>query len=321
MKTMNKLLLACTVSTLLGSNVYAATLKLSHALPTEHPVHQSLEYFADQVKKEANLRVKVYPNGTLGDESEGLQMVQNGTVAFTKASAATLNTFTPDYKLLSLPYLYKDRAQYDAVLNGPIGEEILASSRDAGFIGLAFLDAGSRSFYTSKPIKTPDDLKGLKIRVQNSALSIDTIKALGGTPVPLPYGELYSAMQQGVVDGAENNVPSYYSSRHYEVKNVFSRDNHTMVPDVLVISTSVWDSLTDEQREGVRKAAKETVKVQEDNWAKYVEKATQDLKQHNVTFVESDIAKFQAAVQPVYDKFKTDNPDLVPLLDQIQSIH
>ncbi|EOB4969735.1 TRAP transporter substrate-binding protein [Vibrio fluvialis] len=318
---MNKLLLACTVSTLLGSNVYAATLKLSHALPTEHPVHQSLEYFADQVKKEANLRVKVYPNGTLGDESEGLQMVQNGTVAFTKASAATLNTFTPDYKLLSLPYLYKDRAQYDAVLNGPIGEEILASSRDAGFIGLAFLDAGSRSFYTSKPIKTPDDLKGLKIRVQNSALSIDTIKALGGTPVPLPYGELYSAMQQGVVDGAENNVPSYYSSRHYEVKNVFSRDNHTMVPDVLVISTSVWDSLTDEQREGVRKAAKETVKVQEDNWAKYVEKATQDLKQHNVTFVESDIAKFQAAVQPVYDKFKTDNPDLVPLLDQIQSIH
>ncbi|MBY7999784.1 TRAP transporter substrate-binding protein [Vibrio fluvialis] len=321
MKTMNKLLLACTVSTLLGSNVYAATLKLSHALPTEHPVHQSLEYFADHVKKEANLRVKVYPNGTLGDESEGLQMVQNGTVAFTKASAATLNTFAPDYKLLSLPYLYKDRAQYDAVLNGPIGEEILASSRDAGFIGLAFLDAGSRSFYTSKPIKTPDDLKGLKIRVQNSALSIDTIKALGGTPVPLPYGELYSAMQQGVVDGAENNVPSYYSSRHYEVKNVFSRDNHTMVPDVLVISTSVWDSLTDEQREGVRKAAKETVKVQEDNWAKYVEKATQDLKQHNVTFVESDIAKFQAAVQPVYDKFKTDNPDLVPLLDQIQSIH
>ncbi|ELL7085692.1 TRAP transporter substrate-binding protein [Vibrio fluvialis] len=320
MKTMNKLLLACTVSTLLGSNVYAATLKLSHALPTEHPVHQSQEYFADQVKKEANLRVKVYPNGTLGDESEGLQMVQNGTVAFTKASAATLNTFAPDYKLLSLPYLYKDRAQYDAVLNGPIGEEILASSRDAGFIGLAFLDAGSRSFYTSKPIKTPDDLEGLKIRVQNSALSIDTIKALGGTPVPLPYGELYSAMQQGVVDGAENNVPSYYSSRHYEVKNVFSRDNHTMVPDVLVISTSVWDSLTDEQREGVRKAAKETVKVQEDNWAKYVEKATQDLKQHNVTFVESDIAKFQAAVQPVYDKFKTDNPDLVPLLDQIQSI-
>ncbi len=321
MKTMNKLLLACTVSTLLGSNVYAATLKLSHALPTEHPVHQSLEFFAAQVKKEANLRVKVYPNGTLGDESEGLQMVQNGTVAFTKASAATLNTFAPDYKLLSLPYLYKDRAQYDAVLNGPIGEEILASSRDAGFIGLAFLDAGSRSFYTSKAIKTPDDLKGLKIRVQNSALSIDTIKALGGTPVPLPYGELYSAMQQGVVDGAENNVPSYYSSRHYEVKNVFSRDNHTMVPDVLVISTSVWDSLTDEQREGVRKAAKETVKVQEDNWAKYVEKATQDLKQHNVTFVESDIAKFQAAVQPVYDKFKTDNPDLVPLLDQIQSIH
>lgn len=320
MKTLNKLFLACTVSTLMGSHVYAATLKMSHALPTEHPVHQSLEYFAKEVRKETNLRVKVYPNGTLGDESEGLQMVQNGTVAFTKASAATLNTFAPDYKLLSLPYLYKDRAQYDAVLYGPIGEKILASSRSAGFIGLAYLDAGSRSFYTSKPIKTPQDLKGLKIRVQNSALSIDTIKALGGTPVPLPYGELYSAMQQGVVDGAENNIPSYYSSRHYEVKNVFSQDQHTVVPDVLVISTSVWDSLTEEQQAGVHKAAQNTVKVQEENWATYVEKATQELKKNNVTFVESDIAQFQEAVKPVYEKFKEDNPDLVPLLEQIQSI-
>ncbi|MCE0495171.1 TRAP transporter substrate-binding protein [Vibrio salinus] len=320
MKTLNKLLLACTVSGLIGGgNVYAATLKLSHALPTEHPVHQSLEWFAKHVKKEAKIRVKVYPNGTLGNESEGLQMVQNGTIAFTKASAATLNTFSPDYKLLSLPYLYKNRAQYEAVLNGPIGKQILASSRKAGFIGLAFLDAGSRSFYTSKPIKTPADLKGMKIRVQNSALSIDTIKALGGTPVPLPYGELYSAMQQGVVDGAENNIPSYYSSRHYEVKKVYSRDHHTMVPDVLVVSTSVWDSLTAAQRDAIQKVAQETVKVQEKNWKKYVEKATQDLKKHDVTFVDSDISKFQDAVKPVYDKFRADNPTLVPLLDQIQS--
>lgn len=321
MNKLTKIVIACamSMSAIATTGVQAATLKMSHALPTEHPVHKSLDWFAKEVRKDAKLRVKVYPNGTLGNEAEGLQMVQNGTVAFTKASAATLNTFSADYMLLSLPYLYASRDQYLKVLNGPIGQEILASSRDSGFVGLAFLDAGERSFYTSKPIKTPEDLQGMKIRVQNSAISIDTIKALGGTPVPLPYGELYSAMQQGVVDGAENNVPSYYSSRHYEVKKVYSRDMHTMVPDVLVISTQVWDSLNEEQQAGIRSAAQKTIAVQETNWANYEQQAVAELEKYGVEFVDSDIAKFQDAVKPVYEKFRKQNPDLVPLLEQIQA--
>jgi tripartite ATP-independent transporter DctP family solute receptor len=316
---LNKLFFVFSIASLMAGNIYAATLKLAHELPTEHPVHSSLDWFAKHVKKEAGIRVKVYPNGTLGNETELLQMVQNGTIAFTKVSAAPLTSFAPDYKLLSLPYLYKDRAQYDRVLQGPIGQKILASSKSAGFIGLAFLDAGARSFYTDKAIQTPSDLKGLKIRVQNSSLSIDTINALGATAVPLPYGELYSALQQGVVDGAENNIPSYYSSRHYEVKKVYSYDKHTMVPDVLVVSTNIWNSLTDEQRMKIRKVAQETVKVQEKNWSDYVDKSKQALKKYNVKFVTSDIAKFQDAVKPVYNKFRKENPDLVDLLDQIQN--
>ena len=319
MKRLNQLILTCAASALVAVNVQAATLKLAHELPTEHPVHASLAWFAQQVKQRAHLRVKVYPNGTLGNETGLLQMVQNGTIAFTKVSAAPLTSFAPDYKLLSLPYLYKSDTQYHQVLDGPIGEKILASSKDSGFLGLAFLDAGSRSFYTSKPIRTPDDLKGLKIRVQNSSVSIDTIKALGGTPVPLPYGELYSAMQQGVVDGAENNIPSYFSSRHYEVEKVYSYDKHTMVPDVLVVSTSVWDSLTDEQRKVIREVAKETVKQQETNWNNYVEKSKKALTANHITFVQSDISKFQAAVKPVYDKFRKENPSLVGMLDDIQA--
>ncbi len=319
MKT-NKILLACTLSTLMAGNVYAATVKLAHALPTEHPVHTSLDWFAKKVTKETDMRVRVYHSGTLGNETELLQMVQGGTIGFTKVSAAPLTAFAPDYKLLSLPYLYRDRAQYDAVLQGPIGEQILASSKDSGFIGLAFLDAGARSFYTDKPIRTPEDLKGLKIRVQNSALSIDTIKALGATPVPLPYGELYSALQQGVVDGAENNIPSYFSSRHYEVKKAYSYDKHTMVPDVLVVSTSVWDKLSADQQKKIREIAKETVKQQDTNWANYVEKAKGELVKYNVEFVESDIPKFQEAVKPVYEKFRKENPDLVPLLDKVQAM-
>ncbi len=320
MKINKKLLLACTLSTMMVGNVYAATVKLAHALPTEHPVHTSLDWFAKKVTKETDLRVRVYHSGTLGNETELLQMVQGGTIGFTKVSAAPLTAFAPDYKLLSLPYLYRDRAQYDAVLQGPIGEKILASSKDSGFIGLAFLDAGARSFYTDKPIRTPEDLKGLKIRVQNSALSIDTIKALGGTPVPLPYGELYSALQQGVVDGAENNIPSYFSSRHYEVKKTYSYDKHTMVPDVLVVSTSVWDKLSAEDQAKIREIAKETVKEQDVNWANYVEKAKGELTGHNVQFVESDIPAFQEAVKPVYEKFRAENPDLVSMLDQIEAM-
>lgn len=320
MNILNKLIIAGAISALTTLNIQAATLKLAHALPTEHPVHTSLTWFANQIKQHAGIRVKMYPNGTLGNETELLQMVQNGTIAFTKISAAPLTSFAPDYKLLSLPYLYKDNAQYHAVLEGPIGKKILESSRDSGFIGLAFLDAGSRSFYSAKPIIEPSDLQGLKIRVQNSSISIDTIKALGATPVPLPYGELYSAMQQGVVDGAENNIPSYFSSRHYEVEKVYSYDKHTMVPDVLVVSTKIWDSLTDEQRNAISQVAKETIHQQEINWKNYVDKSKQQLAAKHIQFVQSDVPKFQAAVKPVYDKFRKENPDLTTMLDQIQQM-
>lgn len=318
MKNMKKLFLPVALVSAIAFQAQATTLKLAHALPTEHPVHKSLTWFAQHVKQEAKIRVKVYPNGTLGNETNLLQMVQNGTIAFTKVSAAPLSTFAPDYNILSLPYLFKDKASYDKVLEGPIGNEILASSEKSGFIGLAFLDAGARSFYTDKPIKEPIDLKGMKIRVQNSPISIDTMKALGATAVPLPYGELYSALQQGVVDGAENNIPSYYSSRHYEVKKFYSYDMHTMVPDVLVVSTAVWNKLTAEQQKAVRHVAKETVEQQKANWKAYVNKSLTDLKSQNVNFVNSDIPAFQKAVKPVYDKFKQENPDLAAVLTQIQ---
>ncbi|CAG23377.1 TRAP transporter substrate-binding protein [Photobacterium profundum] len=247
------------------------------------------------------------------------QMVQNGTIAFTKVGASLLEQFSDSYKILSLPYLYRDLDQYYNVLNGPIGAEILESSRDKGFIGLAFLDAGSRSFYTNKLIKTPNDLKGMKIRVQNSPLSIDIVKALGATPVPLPYGELYSALQQGVVDGAENNIPSYLSSRHFEVKKVYSYDRHTMVPDVLVVSTSVWDSFSEEDKQKLRKIAAKTVGYHKKNWNEYVTKAKVKLVDQGVVFVDSDVHAFQAAVAPVYDKFKAEYPNFVAMLTDIQN--
>ncbi len=319
MKNSMKVLILMSLISMVTLQVQASTLKLAHALPTEHPVHKSLTWFAQQVEAKTKLRIKMYPNGTLGDETNLLQMVQNGTIAFTKVSAAPLSTFAPDYNILSLPYLFKDKVSYNKILNGPIGDKILASSEKSGFIGLAFLDAGERSFYANKPIREPLDLNGMKIRVQNSPISIDTMKALGATAVPLPYGELYSALQQGVVDGAENNIPSYYSSRHYEVKKYYSYDMHTMVPDVLVVSTKIWNNLTQEQQATIRQVAKDTVQQQNINWNAYVEKSLTALKAHKVTFVNSDVSAFQDAVKPVYEKFKKENPDLVNMLNQIKN--
>ncbi|MCG9780614.1 TRAP transporter substrate-binding protein [Photobacterium damselae] len=319
MKNSMKVLILMSLISMVTLQVQASTLKLAHALPTEHPVHKSLTWFAQQVEAKTKLRIKMYPNGTLGDETNLLQMVQNGTIAFTKVSAAPLSTFAPDYNILSLPYLFKDKVSYNKILNGPIGDKILASSEKSGFIGLAFLDAGERSFYANKPIREPLDLNGMKIRVQNSPISIDTMKALGATAVPLPYGELYSALQQGVVDGAENNIPSYYSSRHYEVKKYYSYDMHTMVPDVLVVSTKIWNNLTQEQQATIRQVAKDTVQQQNINWNAYVEKSLTALKAHKVTFVNSDVPAFQDAVKPVYEKFKKENPDLVNMLNQIKN--
>ncbi|RKF17880.1 TRAP transporter substrate-binding protein [Alginatibacterium sediminis] len=314
------LLLATLVAGMASSTaVYAKTIKLSHILPTEHPVHQSLEWFAEETSGEIKDRIKVYPNGTLGSETTSMQMVQNGTIGLTKVSAALLESFSESYKILSLPYLYRDLDHYYSVVNGPIGKEILESSRDKGFIGLAFMDAGARSFYTDKPIVTPADLAGMKIRVQNSPLAIDIIKSLGATPVPLPYGELYSALQQGVVDGAENNIPSYYSSRHFEVKKFYSYDRHTMVPDVLVVSTDVWNGFTDEERSKIRNVIMKTNDVQKKNWSDYVSKAKVDLAAKGVTFVESDTPTFQAAVTPVYDKFKAEYPQFGDMLIDIQN--
>ncbi|CAM3551038.1 C4-dicarboxylate-binding periplasmic protein precursor [Vibrio aerogenes CECT 7868] len=296
----------------------ASNMIVAHELPQEHPVSASLDWFAAEVKKRAGMDVKMYPGGELGNETALLKMVQQGDVAITKVGASLLTNYSDDYKVLALPYLFKDRAQYDKVLQGSIGTKILESTKSVGFVGLAFLDAGSRSFYTDKPIKTPADLKGLKIRVQNSSLPMDMMNALGAIPVPIAYSELYSALQIGLVNGAENNIPSFFSSKHYEVKKHYSYDRHTMVPDVLVVSTSAWNRFTDQERQVLTQVAAETVKVQEQNWKNYVDQAIGKLKQAGVTFTDSDIPAFQKAVQPVYDKFKKENPGLIGLLNEIQ---
>lgn len=300
-------------------SVSAQTIKLAHAMPLEHPVSKSLDWFAEQVTKRTNLRVKVYPNLTLGKEEATLQMVQNGTLAFTKVGGGLTASFSNQYKVLSLPYLYKTEEDSKKILNGPIGQGILQSSEKDGFIGLAFLFSGSRSFYSNKKIEKPEDLQGLKIRVQNSPIDIDTMKALGASPVPISSGEVYSALQQGVVDGAENDIPTYFSTRHNEVAKYYSMDKHTSIPNVLAVSTEVWKSLSDENKKIIREISVEVLAVQDKLWDEYVDMAKAELIASGSEILTADVPAFQKSVKSVYDKFKQDNPELIPLLDQIQN--
>ncbi|CAM2987254.1 TRAP transporter substrate-binding protein [Vibrio rarus] len=300
-------------------NVSARGLKLAHAMPLDHPVNKSLTWFADQVAHRTKLRVKVYPNATLGSEEASLQMLQNGTLAFAKVGGGLVSSFSEEYKVLSLPFLYKSEEDSKRVLRGPVGQEILASSEKDGFIGLAFLASGSRGFYSNTKIQTPADLKGLKIRVQNSPIDIETMKSLGASPVPISSTEVYSALQQGVVDGAENNIPTYYANRHYEVAKYYSEDNHSIIPDILAVSTEVWNRLSDKDKATIRDISKELLTVQDKYWDAYVNTSRKNITAAGGVIVKADVQAFQKRVQPVYDNFAKTNPQLAGLLKRLQN--
>jgi tripartite ATP-independent transporter DctP family solute receptor len=199
---------------------HVTVLKLAHGLAPSHSVHQGMVFMAERVaeKSDGKMRIDVYPSEQLGSERENVEMLQIGSLAITKVSAAIMESFAPSYRVLNLPYIFKSREHTQRVLDSDIGREILLDGEEFWLRGLAFYDSGSRSFYTKdRPINHPDDLQGLKIRVMPSPSAVNMIRALGGSPTPISWGELYTALQGGVVDGAENNPPSFYLSHHFEV--------------------------------------------------------------------------------------------------------
>ena len=199
-----------------GNNVFV--IKLAHGLAPSHPVHQAMEYFAERVatKSDKTMRIDIYPSEQLGSERECIELLQIGSLGMTKISTSPLESFAPVFKVFGLPYLFRNEEHRFKVLEGAIGEQLLATPMDDRLLGLCYYDAGSRSFYTvEKPINTPEDLEGLKIRTMESTTAMQMVRALGGSPTPIAWGELYSALQQGIVDGAENNPPSFYLSHHY----------------------------------------------------------------------------------------------------------
>lgn len=301
----------------------AVTLKLSHNQGTNVPVHQAMQFFADKVKEytHGEVKVRIYPNAQLGTQRESVELVQSGGIALAKTNAAELEAFVPEYGVFNLPYLFKDQDHFYRVLMGKVGDKVLSQGVDKGLIGITYYDAGSRSFYSKKPFKTPDDLKGLKVRVQPSPTAVKLVELLGAHPTPIAFGELYTALQQGVVDAAENNESALVDARHGEVAKFYSYDQHTMIPDVLVMSKAIWDKLTPEQQVAIKKAGRESMLKQRDLWnenTKRVIAAAQ--KDMGVTFVHDvDIAAFKAKVSPMVSEAEKSSPEMAELIKNIQA--
>lgn len=270
-------------------------LRLGHALDTSHVVHKGMVYMGERLEyySGGKMRIDIYPSGQLGSERELVELLQIGSLAMTKVSSSPLESFVPEMKIFSLPYVFRDREHFWRVLNSEIGRDLLLSTERVRLRGLGYYDAGSRSFYTTKvPIHRPADLKGLKIRVQKSQTSVDMINAMGGAATPISWGELYTSLQQGVVDGAENNPPSLYLSKQYEVSRYYTLDEHTSVPDILLISHHVWNNLTPRQQEWVQKAADDSVEYQKQLWQEASDEALAAIEASGIEIIYPDKQPF-----------------------------
>ena len=297
------------------------SLKLAHGLDPSHPVSQAMEYLAERCEKISGgkLFIETYPSGQLGSEQQCVELLQIGSLAITKVSAAVMESFTEDYKVLGIPYLFKSKQHSFNVLDGPVGDQLLLSTEPYWIRGLCFYDAGARSFYTlNRAVNHPDDLAGLKIRVMRSITALETVKALGGSPTPISWGELYTALQSGVVDGAENNPPSFYTSRHYEVCKYYSLDEHTMIPDVLIISKKIWDGLTEQEQQWLQQAIDESVIKQRELWAISEEESLREVEKAGVTITYPDKEPFAARVKHIPELYKN-NERLYDMIQRIQA--
>jgi tripartite ATP-independent transporter DctP family solute receptor len=281
-------------------------LKLAHTLDQKHPVHQAMEFMATKLKEKSagTIELQIFPNGQLGSETECIEQLQQGALALSKTSAAPLEGFVPEIAIFGIPYIFRDEAHYWRVIQSDMGKRLLAAGEPKGLKGLCYYDAGARSFYTvQRPILKPGDLKGLKIRVQQSKTALDMVQALGGSPTPIPFGELYTALQSNMIDGAENNTPSFYSSRHYEVCKHLSLDEHTRVPDVLMVSAKVWNELSPTVQRWLQEAADESSEFQRKLWAEEGRRLLDLIKKEGVEVHIPDQKTFAEQVKAMHQSY------------------
>ncbi|HEY8878052.1 MAG TPA: TRAP transporter substrate-binding protein [Roseateles sp.] len=285
----------------------------------DYPTVVAVKHLGQLLAKSSGgtLTVKVFNKGALGSEKETIDQVKLGALAMTRVNLGQLTAMCPKTLVPALPFLFRDTAQMRRAFDGPPGDEILKACEHQGMVGLALYDSGARSVYARKPVKTLADMKGLKIRVQQTDLWVAAMTALGANPSPMPIGEVYTGLKTGLIDAAENNVPSYEGFRHFEAAKFYSRTQHSMTPEGLFVSKRIWDKLTPDQQKQLREAAKASVTVEREKWDAQEAKALAAVKAAGSQIVEPDREPLRQAVQPVIAKF-INTPELQALVKAIQ---
>lgn len=323
MKFKNIVIIIAFISSFLSCSEIDDTrvIRLGHGLDVSHSVHKAMVKMGEDLEKmsDGKMRIMIYPSQQLGTERECLELLQIGSLDMTKVSVGVLENFAPDLRVLGLPFLFRDREHSFRVLDGPLGQRLLDEGEKFWLKGLGYYDAGSRSFYTKdKPVHTPEDLKGQKIRVMESVTAMDMVRDLGGSPTPISWGELYTALQQGVVDGAENNPPSFYLSRHYEVAKYYTLDEHTVLPDVLLTGTHLWEELSAQEKKWLKQAVDNSVIYQRKLWLEAENEALEAVQKAGVEIIRPDKSLFSDKIKESFDKYK-DDPAFYKMIQEIQA--
>ncbi|WFP64049.1 MULTISPECIES: TRAP transporter substrate-binding protein [unclassified Mesorhizobium] len=308
-------------SLLIGIANAETVLRSSDTHPDGYPTVEAVKYMGELIKQRTNGRysIEVYHSAQLGEEKDTIEQTQSGVIDLDRVSMGPFNGIVPETAVPSLPYIFRSVEHMRHVMDGPIGDQILKAFEAHDLVGLAFYDSGARSFYnTKKDITSIADLKGMKFRVIQSDVFVDMVNALGANATPMAYGEVYSALQTGVIDGAENNWPSFESAKHYEVAKHYTLDQHQIVPEVLVMSKASWDKLSPEDQAIVRQAAKDSVVKMRELWDAQEKKSRDIVEKAGVKVSEVDKQPLIDAMKPVYDKYLA-TPELKDLAARIQA--
>jgi tripartite ATP-independent transporter DctP family solute receptor len=287
----------------------------------DYPTVAAVKYMSELLSQRSKgaYTIKVFNKGALGSEKETIDQVKIGALDLTRVNISPMNAICPKTQVPTMPFLFRSVEHMRKALDGPVGEEILNSCAEQGFVGLAFYDSGARSIYGRKPVKTVADAKGLKIRVQQSDLWVALVGAMGANATPMPIAEVYTGLKTGLIDAAENNIPSYDGFRHFEAVKYYSRTEHSMAPEMLLMSKMIFDKLPKADQDMIRAAAQESVAFQRKKWDEQEAKSLAVVKAGGAEIIDVDKASFQAVMGPVYDKFIT-TPDLKRLVKSVQEM-
>ena len=304
-----KKVLIAVAASMAAAGAMATELRSADIHPDDYPTVTAVRFMGERLKQLSGGKhsIKVFPNGALGGEKETIEQAKIGAIPMVRVNVGAMNNVCPETIVPTMPFLFQSVDHLHKVLDGPVGQDILKACEKQGFVGLAFYDSGARSMFTAKKaVRSFADMKGLKVRVQQSDLWVSMLEAMGANATPMPIGEVYTGLKTGLIDAAENNYPTYESSRSFEVAKYFTKTEHSMAPEILLFSKRAWDKLSPEEQGWIRQAATESVPYMRKQWAEREAKSLALVKAAGAEIIEIDKAPFRAVMKPVYDKFITD---------------